>query len=392
MNLSLGALLRSIPTPRETTRVRSRGSRVRPDAQANGTFENVINGPMPGTWTWPPWVWPATRRSASTPPSAKSGPCPKAIWNCVERGSSDVIVEPANSWLGTDGRIAILNTDRGVLRSSAQVPGIMTDPAVRSPDFAHPPVVEVVFGVLFAPIPTLGTPQLGLLWQRVKDDFPKVAEQPPLPPAIETFDEPASFNVEFGALPPLRRIWFVSSDDRRFLQVQPDRFHYNRKRSLDEAYTPFVESSPAFLEHFGRFKKFVRDECDGAQVVPIQYELTYVDLIKPGEGWAHLGEIGSVFPDLSWRSGSRFLPKPESVQWRAKFKFPEKRGRMHVVVSDGTTDAGEPVLQMQLTARGFWKEAADDPNAFFTLAHEWVVRGFTDLTSDPMHAFWGRTR
>src|SRR5215475_10796027 len=73
-NRRRGAGPRSIPTPRETTRVRPPPRSVTPAVRLRGTAESVMSGPMNGSRTWPPWVWPATRRSASTAPSEKSGP------------------------------------------------------------------------------------------------------------------------------------------------------------------------------------------------------------------------------------------------------------------------------------------------------------------------------
>ena len=50
-------------------------------AHSLGARHNVIGGPKNGTCTCPPWVCPATRRSASALPRAKSGPCPTTMWN-----------------------------------------------------------------------------------------------------------------------------------------------------------------------------------------------------------------------------------------------------------------------------------------------------------------------
>ena len=102
-------------------------------------------------------------------------------------------------------------------------------------------------------------------------------------------------------------------------------------------------------------------------------------------GWSSLADVGDVFPDFNRRAnGARFLPDPDQLNWRTSFLLPHGQGRLHAVirhVQRGTED--RPIILLELTARGI----AEDPTRdkmweWFDMAHEWIVRGFTDLTGE----------
>lgn len=67
-------------------------------------------------------------------------------------------------------------------------------------------------------------------------------------------------------------------------------------------------------------------------------------------------------------------------------------GRLHVELRPGTRKSDDAKLfVLTLTARG--EPPSPDAAgllAFHDLGHEWIVRGFTDLTTERMHEEWGR--
>jgi hypothetical protein len=76
------------------------------------------------------------------------------------------------------------------------------------------------------------------------------------------------------------------------------------------------------------------------------------------------------------------------------FPMPAAKDRLHVQLRRAVRqpDAVE-LLQLTLTARGTPKSESDkDILAWFDLGREWVVRSFTDVTTEKMHERWGRTR
>ncbi len=271
----------------------------------------------------------------------------------------------------------------------------MADPKTFT-DFEHPPVIEVVCGVLFKPLEALLAPHLGILWQKFKDEYPTCQEQPPLASVIERFDESPSVQIEFTDRPPLPRTWLIHRDENGIVQVQRDRFLHNwRKVRPDDEYPHYDSVIAMFRERLASFKAFVSETKLGS-LQPLQYEMTYVNHIPRGDGYDSLATVGNVFPDFAWRTqSSRFLPEPEALNWRTSFLLPKQAGRLHATIRSATRrDDKTPILMLDLTARGMGDDSTRASMwAWFDLAHEWIVEGFADLTGETMHkTVWNRTR
>lgn len=263
------------------------------------------------------------------------------------------------------------------------------------PHFKKPPVIEVVCGVTFRELPGLLTPHLGRLWERYRKEYPKCLEMPPLAHVIE-LGPPEHQEIALPETLPMTRVWLVHSEETGIIQIQRDRFLHNWKkvREQDE-YPEYSKVIEMFGDRLATFEAFLEEGALGT-VHPVQYEMTYVNHIPFDEVWSKLSEIGVVLPDFSWRPGTkRFLPTPELFNWRSSFLLPTSAGRLHVSARTGrrSTDQ-EPVLVLDLTARGFPKDASRPAMwAWFDLAHEWIVRGFADITGEQMHkSAWERTR
>ncbi len=264
------------------------------------------------------------------------------------------------------------------------------------PEYENPPVIEVVCGVLFKPLEGLLAPHLGMLWEKFKPEYPRCQEVPPLDPVIEHFGELPTAEIRLTDVPPLPRIWFIHADDTGIIQVQRDRFLHNwRKRRADQGYPRYHKVIEMFRDRLSRFQSFLIEEDLGV-IEPLQYEMTYVNHILTGEGWNTLSEIGKVFQDFDWQSReARFLPEFEGMNWRTGFLLPERSGRLHVTIRRGVRrHDGHPMILFELTARGIGSDTAPDAMwAWFDLAREWIVRAFTDLTSDDIQKqVWRRKR
>lgn len=258
----------------------------------------------------------------------------------------------------------------------------MPDRASALPDYINPPVNEVVFGVQFKKISGLQTPHIGLLWGKIdRNKFPRIQEMPTLPHIMEMPDgtKGPSMSIETFERPPLPRIFFINATEEQLIQVQDDRFHQNwRKLKEENTYPRYQTLYPEFKKSWEFFKSFI-DESGLSTPIPDQYELTYVNQIPQGLGWTILSDIGKVFKDFQCGRNERFLPEPETVNWRRIYGLPNKMGRLHVSLKMAVTKESKKVMVLDLTARGFISELMDD---WFAVAHEWIVRGFTDLTTD----------
>jgi len=260
----------------------------------------------------------------------------------------------------------------------------MTDvPAL--PQYDNPPVIEVVAGVLFEELASLHGIQLGAFWEKLKPDYDHTREVAPLAPLLESFGEPRGVKLHLTDVPPLARTWLLTSKENGVIQVQRDRFLHNWKKvDPGDQHPRYSKVIHMFKERLDTFEEFLA-ENDLGPIKPLQYEMTYVNHIPQHDGWEGLDDAGRIFPDFVRRSDpGRFLPSPDAINWRTAFPLPNEEGRLHTAIRQmqRPTDQ-EPVLLFELTARGIPRDRSRDSMwAWFDLAHEWIVRGFTDLTAE----------
>lgn len=248
----------------------------------------------------------------------------------------------------------------------------------------------------FKPLGAFTLPFFGAFWQTIRKEYPSTEEKPPLPPVIERLEPSSEGGTQIGGLMleplPLPRVFFIDESKNWVLQMQRDRFLHNwRKTDEDSIYPRFPAVFQRFLTGWQRFLEFCnREKLSGIQ--PVQMELTYINHIPLGEGWEKVSDINKVMPDICWRPDHGFLPDPESVGWSASFLLPERQGRLHVQLRRGIRQKDKKtVLLCELTARGISEGQPIEP--WFQMAREWIVRGFTDLTSDYVQqAYWRRDR
>jgi uncharacterized protein (TIGR04255 family) len=259
--------------------------------------------------------------------------------------------------------------------------------------YEKPPVNEVICSVLFDPIEALLTPHIGFLWQRFQPDYPFCDDVAPLAPKVEVFNNQViETMLEVSDIPPLPRVWFISSDETKIVQIQRDRLIHNwRKISPNSEYPRYDSLIKAFQGHLTSFNGFLQ-EAELGTIQIRQYELTYVNQISQGEAWETLEDIGKIFPDFKWQNSlERFLPKPQYIHWHTAFDLPEEFGRLHISIMNGLAD-NHPTLFFQLSVRGIGKYSSLDlMQNWFDVAHEWTVQAFADLTDKKIQTnIWKR--
>ncbi len=267
------------------------------------------------------------------------------------------------------------------------------------PDFNDPPVIEVVLSVQFEPLSALGVPQFGVLWERYRKKFPNTEDKPLLSSVTESFEAPKPRPVRYEILsePPQTRCWFKNVADTELIQVQRDRFVFNwKKTEADEPYPRYPYVRAEFKAHFRTFETFLRDH-DVGTVLPNQCEVTYVNHLFPGRGWKRSGQFKNIFSIWSGRHSGDFLPEPEDITFQTRYQMLTEEGkpvgRLHVQAEPRIkVEDASPLLRLTLTARGAPLEGnLDGVLAFFDLGREFVVRGFTSITTNKMHKIWERT-
>ncbi len=145
--------------------------------------------------------------------------------------------------------------------------------------FRSPPVVEVIAAVAFEGMsqPEVA-PLLGAYWrERLREQFPRLEQQPPYFPPTEQFPAPGPFGqLHWSVGPPPIRWWALTQDGTQLLQLQPNWFACNwRKVQPHDDYDRWPARRDAFARWYLDLTEFLRSEgLPGPRV--IQCEVTYI--------------------------------------------------------------------------------------------------------------------
>ena len=257
------------------------------------------------------------------------------------------------------------------------------------PAYKKPPLNEVSSGLFFEKLPKLRTAHVGLLWEKFANDYP-TTEDAPILVSPGKGQSPEIFDT-----PPLRRVWFVHKDENELIQVQQDWFLYNwRRRKGEDIYPHYEHVINRLKACFAKFNEFLQEKDLGPVVIK-ECLLTYINHIPIDEGWCSLQDLHNIFVDLCKPSDKgRFLPTPSNLMLVREYPMPDNKGNLIAKLNSGVrrTDS-KPMLILEISARGLGAEGSD--NAvwdWFDFAHEWIVRGFADLTThDIQQRVWERT-
>jgi uncharacterized protein (TIGR04255 family) len=253
------------------------------------------------------------------------------------------------------------------------------------PSYKNPPVNEVFCGLRFDTPVKLRIPHIGFLWDKFRADYPIIQHAPPIASAK------GEFLVDSTILSPLPRLWFINKSDDQLVQFQVDRFYFNwRRRQSDyPRYDRVIKNFESVLNTIVNFFS----EFELGELKPIEYELSYINHIPNGQGWNTIDDLPRIFSDFVWKqTKERFLPNPEKIAWQTEFPLPEKKGHLIVNLKQATrTEDKVALLVLELKARGIGESANKEAiREWFDLSREWIVRGFTDLTTPEIQKIWER--
>jgi len=255
----------------------------------------------------------------------------------------------------------------------------------RLPGYKNPPVNEVVCGMRFHTPEKLRIAHIGFLWDKFRADYPIVQHAPPIAPVK------GEFLVDEATGVPLPRIWFINKSDDQVIQFQVDRFYFNwRRREGDyPRYNHVISNFEIVLDTMENFFA----DFEFGELKPIEYELSYINHFPKGQGWNKIYDLPRILSDFVWmQAKERFLPNPEIVAWQAQFPLQENKGNLIVNLKQATrTEDQVPLLVLELKALGIGESRGKEAiREWFDVAHEWIVRGFTDLTTSEIQEIWER--
>ncbi len=257
------------------------------------------------------------------------------------------------------------------------------------PQYAKPPIVELVLGVQFDSIPGFTTAHSGWFWREYLGADWKVSEGQLVPEQTEVFGGLTPSRLAFQlSQNAASRLLVENASGNRLLQLQHSRLHYNWRKK-DEEYPHFGLVYDEFDRFFTAFKNFV-DVAGLKPVVGNQWEVTYVDIIPSGELWNNVGDFNDVLPGLFPAHTELDGLLPETFAVERAYEITPQRGRLHVAVNLAFV-AGEkvPALLVNMTARG--PIAADSPTSLrdhMEIGHIAAGEAFARLTSDKAKCFW----
>ncbi|MGD0619184.1 MAG: TIGR04255 family protein [Bryobacteraceae bacterium] len=274
--------------------------------------------------------------------------------------------------------------------------------ATRLPEFDEPPVVEVAISLQFKAFESLKAPHLGLLWRLFREEgYSRVEEHGELEPAFEEFEGTTVPAVgirirTFDDAPPPPRVWFLNEAHNELIQVQRDRIVVNwRAGAQSEPYPRYPHILGRFRSALNSLIEFAASEQIG-DVLPEQCEVTYVNHMRDGIGWETHGDLDHVVTTWQNRYSDEYLGAPEDVGFKVRYRMTDESGRalgrLHVVLQPAYRSAdGRPIFVMNMIARGKPTPAnLEGVFQLFDLEHEWIVRGFTSITTTRMHELWRR--
>jgi uncharacterized protein (TIGR04255 family) len=180
-----------------------------------------------------------------------------------------------------------------------------------------------------------------------------------------------------------------STDGQFMVQVQESRFHLNwRKARKDIEYPRFPAIYERFNDVFRTFSEFLKTE--GIKVPKIsRYELTYInELDSPAKN--DVRSLQQYVKMFDWgRVQPSFLPEPLSVSAAWVFDLPDGKGQMNVSENRARRPDGWEGILLTLACSGSTSETYG-AESWFSTAHEWIVRGFTDITTTEAQQQWQR--
>lgn len=265
------------------------------------------------------------------------------------------------------------------------------------PDFTNPPLNEVLLGLQFNQVRGYQQIYARDVWELFRNNFPRVEEQIPLPPAFETFGLPyqTHLNIGIASGPMHDRFWFLSESRDEIIQFQSDRLLHNWRKVGDQSnvYPRFENMIEKFTEEArslaGYFSSLGPDKTDVFSVN--QCEVSYINHIYPSDS----GETSQPgfwlnFVDVEQRKLDDF-----NIVFRELILGDNGRpnGRIICEARSALDQKGQKIIALNITARG----APVEPNLtaaldFLKRGREMIVRMFAAVTTDSAHKIWGRSQ
>ena len=132
-------------------------------------------------------------------------------------------------------------------------------------------------------------------------------------------------------MPSTPRLWLLSEDGSRLIQLQSDLIAYNWRRSpegvpLEESYPRYTHLRGEFAQHIGRLAELAAEEDEHA-LLPNWCEVTYINHIGGKESGAERPPLRDLLRGVDLPARGGFLPESEEdAQVALRFIIPSDSG------------------------------------------------------------------
>ncbi|MEJ7786392.1 MAG: TIGR04255 family protein [Solirubrobacteraceae bacterium] len=255
--------------------------------------------------------------------------------------------------------------------------------------FDRPPVEEIAFAVQLVE-PVLSIEDIVGAGACFSADFPVHQLQPPLPRMFAPAAVPSFSISTIGVQVP--RFWFVSSDGLKLIQLQEDRIAFNwRRLGTDAVYPRYAVLRQEFESVLAQVAQAVGFDLGTLQ--SDLCELTYVNELEHGAD----SSLDAALTTVSPLSDADFLPPPDEARWTGQWTITQATGpagRMTVAAQPAVRDRDQRPINLLSMACTLPGEVVGlgEVLSRMDVAHEWIVKGFADLTTAEMHETWSRTK
>ena len=260
------------------------------------------------------------------------------------------------------------------------------------PEYERPPVVEVALAIQLERAIGFKSLHLANVAASWADEFPSVEERAPLPLMGPDPDDP-DVSLELSDEPQTPRLWLQNEAGNRVLQLQQDRIVVNwQKGEGDDPYPRYATIRESLVDAWGRLSEAI-DDLRLNVPAPSICEVLYVNHLGADQGWRSAGDTAVLIAPWGGTMTDGFLPENPHGGFLLHYHLPGGRGWLNI--DAWTTDVldDERLMVLTLVSRG----GATSPDLdgaldFMDLAHEWIVKGFTSVTTTEAHNKWRRMK
>jgi uncharacterized protein (TIGR04255 family) len=259
------------------------------------------------------------------------------------------------------------------------------------PEWKRAPVVEVVLGIQFEPLPTLTNGHLGWFWGKMQPEFPNSDDAPPLPQLVESVGDEPVFGfpaLGFRAATGDSRLRMSSADGSKMIQVQNGWLVVNWTKK-DAVYPGFRDVKGLFDSASRQFGEFLNHRNLGV-LRPNLWEVTYIDHIPKGTVWESLDDLPKVFPGCF---GHGICPdgSKESINSTWTWRLHPIPGRLRVSIQCAKSEWAKAtdLLVVRSVARGpIGSENSASIDECLNFGRSSVVNTFFELSSKSAEDYW----